>query len=313
MKPTYVQLVNVLSRIVWASPQVLPELLAHARELLCLTDVDPELGTDERTAGETALLLRRFLWLNHGCPVGVLYGDDGEMQCANTFRHAPIDFVRESLVDLVRLCGGHLHQPPAGSVGSSMADGYDPRVSGPCVTCGHVPGVLSETLTAGSQPAPPVMHEMADLLRSACAIADRRGEGTAWERFSDSIRALGLNGVTARTYRVLPSDEPPSEAPPAVCAHPLVVVVGEHHRCAICRHTLSGEPLDAIKDAPAESERCETCQLALPAHLGTYGIGVRGGQAWRCAVCQPVQGPSGRLLREEVVRRRRAHLTGRRP
>lgn len=55
---------------------------------------------------------------------------------------------------------------------------------------------------------PPVMHEMAELLRSACAIADRLGADTAWERFGDAIRALGLNGVTARTYRVLPHERP---------------------------------------------------------------------------------------------------------
>ena len=48
--------------------------------------------------------------------------------------------------------------------------------------------------------------ELEDLLRSACAIAERQGAGTAWERFSASALALGVNGVTARTYRVLPSD-----------------------------------------------------------------------------------------------------------
>jgi hypothetical protein len=25
--------------------------------------------------------LRELLWLNHGCSIDVLYGDDGEMQC----------------------------------------------------------------------------------------------------------------------------------------------------------------------------------------------------------------------------------------
>lgn len=48
--------------------------------------------------------------------------------------------------------------------------------------------------------------EMEELLRSACAIADRNGENTAWERFGNGIRKVGLNGVTARTYRVLKSD-----------------------------------------------------------------------------------------------------------
>lgn len=49
--------------------------------------------------------------------------------------------------------------------------------------------------------------ELEELLRSACAIADRKGAATAWGRFAASIHAVGLNGITARTYRVLPSDE----------------------------------------------------------------------------------------------------------
>lgn len=48
--------------------------------------------------------------------------------------------------------------------------------------------------------------ELEELLRSACAIADRNGESTAWERFGNAIRKVGLSGITARTYRVLPSD-----------------------------------------------------------------------------------------------------------
>ena len=54
-----------------------------------------------------------------------------------------------------------------------------------------------------------------ELLRSACAIAERQGAGTAWDRFAASVRAVGLNGITARTYRVLPSDEPAPQAEPA--------------------------------------------------------------------------------------------------
>ena len=45
-----------------------------------------------------------------------------------------------------------------------------------------------------------------ELLRSACAIAERQGADTAWDRFSASALGLGINGITARTYRVLPSD-----------------------------------------------------------------------------------------------------------
>lgn len=57
-----------------------------------------------RPSGEDdEIELRRFLWVNHGCPVSALYGDDGEMQCNATMVHAPIDFKREALPDLVRV------------------------------------------------------------------------------------------------------------------------------------------------------------------------------------------------------------------
>jgi hypothetical protein len=49
-------------------------------------------------------------------------------------------------------------------------------------------------------------RELEELLRSACAIAERKGAGTAWDRFAASVRSVGLNGITARTYRVLPTD-----------------------------------------------------------------------------------------------------------
>jgi len=49
--------------------------------------------------------------------------------------------------------------------------------------------------------------ELEELVRSACAIAERKGEGTHWGRFINSANQAGLNGITARTYRVLPSDE----------------------------------------------------------------------------------------------------------
>lgn len=32
---------------------------------------------------EEELILRRLLWLHHGCPSEFLYGDDGELQCSN--------------------------------------------------------------------------------------------------------------------------------------------------------------------------------------------------------------------------------------
>ena len=36
------------------------------------------------------IILRRMLWLMHGCPQSFLYGDDGEMQC----HRCGIDFKR---------------------------------------------------------------------------------------------------------------------------------------------------------------------------------------------------------------------------
>lgn len=48
--------------------------------------------------------------------------------------------------------------------------------------------------------------ELEDLLISARAIAERKGEGTAWERFSERLRQAGIDFVTPRTFRVLPSD-----------------------------------------------------------------------------------------------------------
>lgn len=47
------------------------------------TDEFPYLPIDE-------LILRRLLWLHHGCPSEYLYGDDGELQCSNP-KHSPIE------------------------------------------------------------------------------------------------------------------------------------------------------------------------------------------------------------------------------
>jgi hypothetical protein len=48
--------------------------------------------------------------------------------------------------------------------------------------------------------------ELEDLLRSAHAIAVRKGADTAWDQFASSIRGMGIGAVTARIYKVLPSD-----------------------------------------------------------------------------------------------------------
>jgi hypothetical protein len=58
------------------------------------------------TQAETEAKLREELWINHGCNVAVLYGDDGEMQCANTAAHRLADFKRQPLSELVMLAVG---------------------------------------------------------------------------------------------------------------------------------------------------------------------------------------------------------------
>ena len=47
--------------------------------------------------------IRKYLWLNHGCPPHLLYGDDGEMQCGGVLnnRHKPLDFKRQPITDLL--------------------------------------------------------------------------------------------------------------------------------------------------------------------------------------------------------------------
>lgn len=54
--------------------------------------------------------------------------------------------------------------------------------------------------------------ELEELLRSAHAIAERQGAGTKWDRFAASLAAAGISAVTARTYRILPSDTEPAMA-----------------------------------------------------------------------------------------------------
>lgn len=64
--------------------------------------------------------------------------------------------------------------------------------------------------------------ERIELLAAAFAIADRQGRETNWTRFRDSLlkclAAHGRNGVTPRTYRLLPTDTDAGPArPPVVC------------------------------------------------------------------------------------------------
>ncbi len=57
------------------------------------------------------------------------------------------------------------------------------------------------------------IDELTDVLRSARCIAERKGADTAWERFSERIAALGISSVTAKVFKVLPSDLEPENIP----------------------------------------------------------------------------------------------------
>lgn len=49
-----------------------------------------------RSVLEDCRILRKLLWLNHSCTQSLLYGDDGEMQCA----FCMIDFKRDGVKDI---------------------------------------------------------------------------------------------------------------------------------------------------------------------------------------------------------------------
>ena len=67
-------------------------------------------------------------------------------------------------------------------------------------------GGFDETAIEAAKGAIERIANLEELVRASCAIAERKGEGTAWNRYLTSARNLGLNGVTARTYRVLAGD-----------------------------------------------------------------------------------------------------------
>ena len=54
------------------------------------------MGETEDDMKPNEFVLRRLLWLRHGCPIHALYGDDGEMQCGICL----IDFKRDSVLQI---------------------------------------------------------------------------------------------------------------------------------------------------------------------------------------------------------------------
>lgn len=66
-----------------------------------------ELEPIAQQAGEIELIIRRQLWLGHGCPLSILYGDEGEMQCNALqcrldFKRAPIGELMTAVIRSLR-------------------------------------------------------------------------------------------------------------------------------------------------------------------------------------------------------------------
>lgn len=70
----------------------------HSRELRAQAAASHLAGVQQ-----TKALLRKSLWLCHGCPPAALYGDDGEMQCHT--RGCCHDFKRSSIDQILALLG----------------------------------------------------------------------------------------------------------------------------------------------------------------------------------------------------------------
>ena len=48
-------------------------------------------------------LLRKLLWMRHGCPFPALYGDDGEMQCSKCgidFKRASAEYIERRFIEI---------------------------------------------------------------------------------------------------------------------------------------------------------------------------------------------------------------------
>jgi hypothetical protein len=50
------------------------------------------------------------------------------------------------------------------------------------------------------------VEELTDLLVSAHCIAQRKGADTAWDRFDARLTQAGIGSITAKVFKVLPSD-----------------------------------------------------------------------------------------------------------
>ena len=119
---------------------------------------------------------------------------------------------------LIALVHKHAAHPPRAPLTEEIesADkllrhlGLDPercRTEGGSLNVSRIKTLLADAAPTARESA------MEELLRSAAAIAQRHGAGTAWDRFGASIKALGIGAITARTYRLLPSDTERQQQP----------------------------------------------------------------------------------------------------
>jgi hypothetical protein len=95
----------------------------HARLLADTTTRVTQQGEQIRMLIEADKTLRRLLCLRHGCPVEMLYGDDGELQCSACF----IDFKRMTADDIETQLRG-------GTVEVSVCSAHTERTEG-CEQC----------------------------------------------------------------------------------------------------------------------------------------------------------------------------------
>lgn len=75
------------------------------------------------SAGSPDAAIRKLLWLRHGCPIGALYGDDGEMSCGA----CGIDFLRWSAEQIERSFAVQHLKPKLRAASPSSGEGREPQ------------------------------------------------------------------------------------------------------------------------------------------------------------------------------------------
>ena len=190
----------------------LADYIAGAKETAAYRDqgVDAQYHAAAELAAAPSVAPEPVAWLCLKCGAtsscqGVLRDDNWCSSCASTGSMSPLfdNPPRAPLTEEIESADNLLRHL-----------GLDPercRTEGGSLNVSRIKTLLAD--------AAPTARESAkeELLRSAAAIAQRHGAGTAWDRFGASIKALGIGAITARTYRLLPSDterqQPPTTDP----------------------------------------------------------------------------------------------------